>query len=575
MQNRLNRLIFNYPWLFTAAIISAEISTILLIFQLKIITFVIDGVIFNSLGLLNITKIVTPLILIILSRAILNFASEFNAKKLAIRIKTYFRNLLTEKIVQMESLQYYQSAVLQSLFLDDVEAIDAYFSQYVPQIILAIFLPLTLLAFVFQMDLLSGLVLVFTAPLIPFFMILIGKYSQKETEKQFSVLHEMSSFFLDSIQGIKTLILLNQTEQHLERIRSVSKDYRDKTMQVLRITFLSAFTLELISTISTAVLAVEIGLRLLYGRLDFNQAFIILLIAPEFYLPLRNLGLRFHAAKSALAAAKNIYHLIDTPYKVPDRRVSKLLYPRFLQGKKLSFKNVSAGFQKEFDVLQNLNFEIDLGSKIALVGPSGSGKSTVFQLILRFLRPSHGNILLDGINIDEFEIDQWRSKITWVPQNPMIFNGTISENILIANPTANNEELKAAIHKSGLDIFLKQQSLGEQSYLMEFGRTISRGEKQRIALARAFLKSSEVILFDEPTAALDADLETLIQNSINQLSEKSTVIVIAHRIHTIMKMENILCFNDGQVVGFGNHKELLQSNQFYKKFNLAYFGERS
>ena len=302
---------------------------------------------------------------------------------MAIRIKTDFRNWLSEKIVHFESLQQYQSAALQSIFLDDIEALDAYFSQYVPQIILAIFLPITLLVFVFPMDLLSGWILLLTAPLIPFFMILIGKYSQKETEKQFSVLHNMSSFFLDSIQGIKTLILLNQTEKHTERIRSVSKDYRDKTMQVLRITFLSAFSLELISTISTAVLAVEIGLRLLYGRLDFNQAFLILLIAPEFYLPLRNLGLRFHAAKSALAAAKNIYQLLDKPFYVPEKIVINQSSPRFLRGMTFSFENVSAGYQKEIDILQNLNFEINLGSKIALVGPSGSGKSTVFQLILQ------------------------------------------------------------------------------------------------------------------------------------------------------------------------------------------------
>ena len=179
------------------------------------------------------------------------------------------------------------------------------------------------------------------------------------------------------------------------------------------------------------------------------------------------------------------------------------------------------------------------------------------------------------MNIEDYKIDQWRSEITWVPQNPMIFNGTIAENILIAKPTASREELKSAIHKSGLDSFLSQRPSGEETYLMEFGRTISRGEKQRIALARAFLKSSKLILFDEPTASLDADLEALVQNSIEQLSEQSTVIVIAHRIHTIQKMEKILCFDSGQIVGIGNHHELLQSNPFYQKFNLAYFGEKS
>jgi ATP-binding cassette subfamily C protein CydD len=567
-------LILNYPWLFIAAIFSAEVGAILLIFQLKIITFFIDGVIFKGLDLVNLTRLLTPLFLIILTRAILIFVSEFNAKKLAILVKTDFRAWLTEKIVRMDSLQHYQIAALQSVFIDDVEALDAYFSQYVPQIILAVFLPVTLLVFVFPLDLLSGWILLLTAPLIPFFMILIGKYSQKETEKQFSVLHKMSNFFLDSIQGIKTLILLNQSEKHLERIRTVSKDYRDKTMQVLRITFLSAFSLELISTISTAVLAVEIGLRLLYGRMEFNQAFLILLIAPKFYIPLRNLGLRFHAAKSALAAAKNIYKIMDTPLYIPEKTLAKPGLSNFSTGKKLTFENVTAGFQKDIDILENINFEIPSGSKTALVGASGSGKSTVFQLLMRFLRPSQGNIYLNGNNIEAYDVEQWRSNIAWVPQNPMIFNGTIAENILIAKPAATKEELKSAIRMSGLDIFLSQQSLGEESYLMEFGRTISRGEKQRIALARAFLKSSQLVLFDEPTAALDADLETFIQNSINQLSKRSTVIVIAHRIHTIKHMEKIVCFDKGKVVGYGNHAALLRSNPAYQKFNLAYFGER-
>ena len=573
MHRKLIRIIIQTPWLLFVSIITAEISVILLLLQLKIIAEFIDGIIFRNRGFQDLPKFVIPVVVIILIRSILNFSTEFASKNLAIRIKSKVRKMLADKLIKLASLRDFQSGALLSLFIDDVEALDAYFSQYIPQIILSCLIPVTMLIVIFPIDQLSGWISLITAPLIPFFMILIGKYAQKETDKQFSALHRMSAFFLDSIQGIKTLILLNQSEKHLGRIKTVSKEYREKTMQVLRITFLSAFSLELISTLSIAILAVAIGLRLLYGRLTFNQAFLILLVAPEFYLPFRNLGLRYHAAKTAITGAKNIFRLLDMPDEFPILDLPLSLEPKFIRGNSLTFDNVFTGYEPDKLILKEIHIDLKIGSRIALVGPSGSGKSTFFQLILRFLKPTSGYIYLDGHNINNYPIEQWRSKISWVPQNPMIFEGSLLENIRIAKPDATQNEINKAIFNAGLDQFILQTEEGDKRHLQEYGTSISHGEKQRIALARAFLKAGELTLFDEPTAALDPELESFIQESIRTLAEKSTVITIAHRINTIRSSDQILLFNQGQIIGNGNHEELLKTNQFYQRFCKAYFRE--
>ncbi len=312
MDFRLAKFALRFPWLFAFAIISYEISAIFLIFQLKFIAKVFDFAIFQQVALSNLQKILILIVVIVLFRFLFIFLGDLGSKKIAIGVKSLLRKLMMEKIVKESNLMGRNSAELQSVFIDDIEAIDAYFSQFLPQVFLSFFVPVTFLLFVFPIDILSAIIFLVTAPLIPFFMNLIGKYSNKRNAKQLDALHKMSAFFLDSIQGIKTLILLNQTDSHHKRIENASDDYRKTTMEVLKVSFLSALSLELLSTISTAIIAVQIGIRLLYGQLSFENAFLILLIAPEFYLPLRNLGVRFHAAMNGMEAAKHIFKIINT-----------------------------------------------------------------------------------------------------------------------------------------------------------------------------------------------------------------------------------------------------------------------
>ena len=273
-------------------------------------------------------------------------------------------------------------------------------------------------------------------------MILIGRFSKTVTARQWKKLNRMSNFFMDSIRGVKTLLLFNQGKQHVHRIERVSNEYHDVTMKVLRIAFLSAFVLEFISTLSTAVVAVEIGLRLLYGRLGFEEAFFILLIAPEFYLPLRNLGLRFHAGMNGVEASKNIFAFLGQPEVQFQTHISKKEFA-WCDFKQIQFKEVSLVYPKsDQNVLNSARFNIPIGKRTAIVGPSGAGKSTIFQILLRFLDPTSGQVCLDELNINKISLDFWRKQIGWIPQKPYLFNGTLLENLKLGNPNVNYHKIQ-------------------------------------------------------------------------------------------------------------------------------------
>jgi ATP-binding cassette subfamily C protein CydD len=444
---------------------------------------------------------------------------------------------------------------------------------------------------VFPNDPLSGVVLLLTGPLIPFFMSMIGSVSKRLTERQWGILGRMSAYFLDTLQGLATLKALGRSRAQAERIGEVSEQYRETTMSVLRVTFLSALVLELLSTIGTAIIAVEIGLRLLYGRIAFEQAFFVLLLAPDFYLPLRNLGLRFHASMSGVSAAKRIFEVLERPLPASSERplstqaeqpltteseepprssaVISLKEPFVLTFEKVCF--TYPGRQQA--ALEEVCLEIGSGQTTALVGASGAGKSTLAGLVLGFIHADSGKIRVNGTPIEMLAVDAWREQIAWVPQQPYLFHGTIAENLRLARPQATLAELRQAAEQAHLLEFIDRQPLGMDTPVGEGGAQLSGGQGQRLALARAFLRDAPFLILDEPTAHLDVAQERLLQETSRKLAAGRTVLVIAHRLSTVAQADQIIVMNDGRVFEKGRPADLLGQNGLYAQMMRTYQGE--
>jgi len=564
--------LIKFPNLFIFSILFFEIGTILLIFQIQLISQLIDNVIFINQSFDLLTKPILLIMVLIFFRGLFNFFGEVLTKKIAQKIKSLFRRKLTDNLFQNKTINKIHSGNLVTIFFDRVEAIEDYYTLFLPQVVLSILIPVSVLFFVFPLDLLSGFVFILTAPLIPFFMFLIGKFSEKRNKKQWQSLSKMSIFFLDSIRGIKTLLAYNQHENHLGRIKKANDDYLQKSMSVLKITFLSALVLELLSTLSIAVVAVEIGLRLLYFKISFEQAFFILLIAPEFYLPLRNLGLRFHAAMNGVEAYKEIDSFI---IKKEFYESLKLVnFPTKLV-QSVNVENLTIRYpDHESPIINDFTFCFEIGKHYALVGENGSGKSTFFRVLLRFLNPTGGKISIDGININQIKLNDYYSKISWLPQSTAIFSGSILENLLIASPNYDFNNLQKILKIVELKDFIENLPNNYQTEIQEFGKTISSGQRQRIGLARLLMRNSSILLCDEPTSYLDPISEQLISKVLDENREDKIQLTIAHRIHTIRNADSIFFFQKDKSITNGTFDDLISKNIDFEQFIKFYYGEK-
>lgn len=538
----------------------------------------------------TLTSLWTPLVWIlgiILLRGVVQWLSTIVAQEAAIRVKENIREQFLKALIRLGPLyaRGERAGELVNTAVEGIESLEDYFARYLPQLAMAGLIPLFMLLYIFPLDYQTALVLLITGPIIPVFMMLIGKLAEKKSLQQWRALSWMSAHFLDMLQGLATLKVFGRSKDQARVIGRVSESFRKTTLSVLRIAFLSALVLEFMSTISTALVAVALGVRLVYGKIVFEEALFLLVITPEFYLPLRNLGLKFHASLSGVNAANRIYEVLNQIENLPgDTEDSGSDKPRFQSGSKPSelelaeaniiFRNVSLVYDADgLAALDGVDLEIRPGEHVALVGPSGAGKSTVFSLLMHFIKPTEGEIIIAGTPLEQVPAAQWRSQIAYLSQQPYLFSGTIEENIRLARPEALDSEVREAAEKAAAHDFIMTFPNGYQTLVGEGGARLSGGQAQRIAIARAFLKNASLLLLDEATEGLDAESEHVIQDSLSELMKGRTVLMIAHRLNTVCQADRILVLDHGKIAETGSHQELMQRQGLYAQFVREYRGE--
>jgi len=547
---------------------------ILVVVQADTLTKIIDGVFLGNLGLADVWVWMALLLVVMVVRAAFIWLNETLSHRLAARIKSSLRERLVKHLLALGPVQISgeQSGELISLLVEGVENIEPYFAKYLPQLFAAVLVPLLILGIVTPLDTLTAGILLITAPLIPLFMMLIGKLAEQKNKRQWETLSRLSAHFLDVLQGLTTLKIFGRSAEQAQVIARMSGQFRDATLDVLKIAFLSALVLELVATISTALVAVTVGLRLLYYKLTFSQAFFLLLLAPEFYLPLRQLGTHFHAGMAGTTVAERVYSVLSRPldWRKQDRQPISLSRQTHLC---VEFEDVHYAYQGgDRPALKGLSLTIGAGEQVALVGPSGAGKSTVASLLLGFIAPTAGRIRVSGIPLCQIKRSDWLAQVAFVPQAPHLFYGTVADNIRLGRQDAPLEAVIEAARAAGADSFICKLPNGYNTVVGEGGHGLSGGERRRLAIARAFLKDAPFLILDEATAGLDPQTEAEVQQSLKGLMTGRTVLVIAHRMTTVYNADRIVVLNDGQAAERGRHAELMEKQGLYYQLVTAFRG---
>jgi ATP-binding cassette, subfamily C, bacterial CydD len=436
-----------------------------------------------------------------------------------------------------------QSAEVATAAVSGVDALETTFARYLPQVVLAIVVPIAVLVLVASIDLVAAGVMLVTLPLVPVFMWLVGRYTERRARERWQALALLSNHFLDVVRGLPTLRAFNRGRAQVGRIAEVSEEYRRTTMGTLRIAFLSGAVLELAATLGIALVAVVVGVRLVDGRIEFEPALTVLVLAPELYLPLRNLAAHFHASADGAAVAARMLDLSESEVVAPGHgpAPNPAVEP-------IVFERVSFTYPlRDGDVLAGIDLELRPGETVALVGASGAGKSTLVSLLLGFAQPGEGRILVGGVDLAGVDRAAWRRRIAYVPQRPTLFHGTVADNIRLGNPAADAEAVRRAAELAGAHEFVSALPQRYETLVGEAERQLSTGERRRIALARAFLRDAPLVLLDEPTADLDPARVALVSAAIQRLRPGRTVLLVAHRPEVASLADRIVRLTNGRV----------------------------
>jgi ATP-binding cassette, subfamily C, bacterial CydD len=531
------------------------------------------SVIINDVFMLNKTPANHLLYLMataIFARATLVWLRERFAQQNALKIKSGLRLKVIDRLLKLSPAytRGRKTGELVNDITDGVEKLDDYYTKYIPSIVHIAVLPVVIIAFAVYTDWLSGLIMLLTAPLILFFMWLIGTWAKNLTDKQWQEMSAMSAHFLDAMQGIKTLKIFNRNRAEATKVAEVSDHFRAITMKVLKVAFLSGMVLELAASISIALVALQVGIRLIEGMMEYQMGLFVLFLTPEFYLPFRSLGQHHHTGMEGASAAEKMYEILDSA----TQGVNPVSGIRMPDGKlSIDFVNVDFYYPNAAQpALHQVSCSIEPGELTAIVGHTGSGKTTFSYLLMGYLQPSSGQILFNGIPLDQITEDELNRKIAYVPQHPHFFDMSILDNLLMANTKASTEQVVDACTKAGAHDFIQNLPQAYHTQLTENAARLSGGEKQRLAIARAFLKNAPLLILDEPTSNLDPESEELIALATEELIKDRTTLIIAHRLKTIYRAGSILVFHEGHIAETGNHASLMAKKGIYAGYIQTY-----
>jgi len=470
---------------------------------------------------------------------------EIAGRRAAWSVLSELRMALVERRMRAQpiALDGAEGAEIAAVAVQGIEAMEGYFARYLPQVVLASVVPLLVVAWVAVVDLESALIMLFTLPLVPVFMWLIGRYTEQRTRERWLALRQLSTHFLDVVRGLPTLRAFGRAERQVAVLGEVSERYRKATVGTLRVSFLSGSVLELAATLGVALVAVEAGVRLVSGSLGLESGLTVIVLAPELYLPFRRLGSEYHASADGLAVAERMFALLDAPAAVAPGGMRLAPSPARAP---VRLEHVSFSYPARAQlVLDGFDLELSPGETVALVGESGAGKSTVAALLLGLIEPTDGRVRIDGLDLSSCQIDAWRRQIAWVPQHPSLLRGTIAENIAQGDPDSSEERVRKAAARAGADAFITALPDGYATLVGDGHRSLSPGERRRIGLARAFLRDAPLVILDEPTADLDPRSVAVIAAAVRRLQAGRTMLLIAHRPELIEHADRVVALVNG------------------------------
>ena len=510
------------------AVVLGLARALLVVAQAWLLATVVAGAFLGGKDLARLRVPMGLLVAVVAIRAVLVWGSEVSADRCSARVKSELRSALLRRaaLPGRDGRTVKRPGELAALAVRGIDALDGYFGRYIPQLLLAVIVPLTVLVAVVGADWISAVIMAVTLPLIPVFMALIGWATGAHSDRQLRTLQHLSGHFLDVVSGLATLKIFGRSKAQTRTIREVTDSYRRTTMTTLRLTFLSSLALELLASVSVALVAVAIGLRLLDGHLQLRSALFVLVLAPEAYLPLRQLGAEYHASAEGLSAAQQVFEVLDAPLprfgtvtRAPDPARTGL-----------EIDTLQVSYPGRDDpALDGVSLAVAPGEVLAITGPSGCGKSTLLKVVLGLVHPDAGTVRAGAIDIAALDPDIWRQQIAWVPQRPHLFAATIADNVRLGRPGASACDVERAISDAGLARLVASLPAGLETMIGERGTGLSAGERQRVALARAFLRRAPLLLLDEPTANLDGNTEAGILEAIRRLCQHRTALLVAHR----------------------------------------------
>ncbi|HHF7148572.1 TPA: cysteine/glutathione ABC transporter permease/ATP-binding protein CydD [Haemophilus influenzae] len=552
--------------LMRANIALATLSAFILVVQTYFLATLLDKLIMQNVPRDELIPYFLGLIIGFGLRAIILWVRE----KIGFRSGQLLRNHIRQKILDKihlvgpATINQKPAGSWASIMLEQVENLHNFYARFLPQQSLSAIVPVVIFIAVFPLNWAAGLILMITAPLVPLFMIIVGIAAADNSQKNMDTLSRLSAQFLDRLRGLETLRLFNRTSEQTEHIENSTEDFRETTMDVLKLAFLSSAVLEFFTSISIALMAVYFGFSYL-GQIEFGAynapltlftGFFCLILAPEFYQPLRDLGAYYHDRAAGIGAADAIVDFLEADYLTVHQNEKTISLESAVE---ISAENLVVLSTQGSALTKPLNFQIPANHNVALVGQSGAGKTSLINAILGFL-PYKGSLKINGQELRESNLADWRKHIAWVGQNPLLLQGTIKENLLLGNIQANDEEINQALMHSQAKEFTDK--LGLHHEIKDGGLGISVGQAQRLAIARALLRKGDLLLLDEPTASLDAQSENLVLQALNEASQHQTTLMITHRIEDLKQCDQIFVMQRGEIVQQGKFAELQHEGFF-------------